>query len=408
MYIRSLLLLIVCASLVALWGCQGEQGQQAGSEDPAIPVAQPVVRKVTDYEDFTGQTGAKEVADIRARVTGHLTKMPFKEGAEVKEGDLLFEIDPRPYKAQYDQAVSQTTLNEASLKLAKANYARDQAAASGVASAVSQQQLDQDKAAVEEAEARLNAARASVEVYKLNLEYTRVLSPIDGQVSRYYLTKGNIINQDSTLLTTVVSLDPMYASFDMDEPTFIRIRQAVRSGRVSLPEEGKMKVLLALPGEEGFPHEGRLNFVNNQFNATTGSVTMRGEFENPKLSGGTGEGKGSRLLMPGMFVRIRLPIGEPYEARLIRDRAIQSDQGRKFVYVVEPDADGKTGTVQYRKVKTLALQEDGLRVVEGVGPKEWVVVGGLQQVKPNMKIRLDPTPMLQPATQQSGNDKVTR
>jgi multidrug efflux system membrane fusion protein len=333
--------------------------------------------------EFTGRTDAVKAVDIRARVTGYLIKMPFKEGAEVKKGDLLFEIDPRPYQAQLDQAKGQVTLNEASLKLAKSTYERDRAINARVSGGVSMQQLDQDRAAVEEADARLKAYKASLEIYQLNLDFTRVKSPIDGQVSRYYMTEGNLVNQDQTLLTTVLSLNPMYAYFDLDEPTLLRIRRAINEGKIKLPSNGEFPVLMGLQGEEGFPHRGKIDFVNNQVNSTTGSISVRGIFPNPRPKGGV------RLLSAGMFVRIRLPIGQPHPAILVVDRAISSDQGLKYVYVVGPD-----NKVEYRRVTTGALQDDGLRVISsGLKPDEWVVVGGLQQVRPRMEIVPSKMPM---------------
>ena len=214
------------------------------------------------------------------------------------------------------------------------------------------------------------------------------MSPIDGQVSRYYLTLGNLVNQDQTLLTTIVSLDPMYVYFDMDERTLLQIRKAIAEGKITAPADGDIPVLLGLQNEDGFPHQGTINFVNNQVNSTTGSITMRGVFANPKLipreprssarrraAKASSAGKAvpapaarharrgrfvPRLFSPGMFVRVRLPIGQPHQALLIIDRAIQSDQGLKYVYVL--DAQNK---VQTRSIKTGPLQEDGLRVVEG-------------------------------------------
>ncbi len=204
-------------------------------------------------------------------------------------------------------------------------------------------------------------------------------------VSRYYLTLGNLVNQDQTLLTTIVSLDPMYAFFDMDEPTLLRIRKAINEGKIRVKRANgvPVPVLMGLQGEAGFPHEGTINFVNNQLNPTTGSILVRGLFPNPKPPGGT------RLLSPGMFVRIRLPIGDPHSAILVIDRAISSDQGIKFVYIVD-----KENKVQYRRVTTTALQDDGLRVVtEGLKPDDWVVVSGLQQVRPRMTIHPEQGPM---------------
>ncbi len=379
-------------------GCARRPPRPAVAEPVVIPVSKPVVRQVTDFVDFTGRTDAIQSVDIRPRATGYLVKMPFQEGAEVKEGDLLFVIDPRPYQAQLDQAAGQVNLYQAQLKLARTTYARDRAINDLTPGSISRQQLDQDQAAVEEADARVKAYEKNMEVYKLNHEFTRVVSPISGMVSRYYLTLGNLVNQDQTLLTTVVSLDPMYAYFDMDEPTLLRIRKAINEGKLKPRRASGMRipVFMGLQGEAGFPHEGTIDFVNNQLNPSTGSILVRGVFPNPKPPGGT------RLLSPGMFVRIRLPIGEPHPAILVIDRAIGSDQGIKFVYVVD-----KENKVQYRRVTTTSLQEDGLRVVtEGLKPDEWIIVAGLQQVRPRMTIHPEPGPMPSLA-RGSGRDAAT-
>ena len=378
--------LILCFLLLSTAGC-GKKGrsQAEAAEPPAIPVSHPVSdRWVTDYVDFTGRADAVHSVNIIARVTGYLTKMPFKEGSLVKKGDLLFEIDPRPYQAQFEQAQSQITLYDAQLKLAQTTLARYEKLNKDTPGAVSQQALDQFKAAVEEAQARVNAQKKSLEVYKLNKEFTQVVSPIDGQVSRYYLTLGNLVNQDQTLLTTVVSLDPMYAYFDVDERTLQTIHKAINDGRITSFGEGSdTPVSMGLQGEEGFPHKGTIDFLNNQINSATGSLSVRGIFANPKSE------KGVRSLVPGMFVRIRLNIGKPHKPLLVIDRAIQSNQGLKDVYVV--DAENK---VQKRRVSTGALQEDGLRVIsKGLKPDDWVVVGALQQVREGLEVRPDRRPM---------------
>jgi multidrug efflux system membrane fusion protein len=343
-----------------------------------VPVSQPVQRDVTDYVDFTGRTDAINAVNIVPRVTGYLVQMPFKEGSLVKKDDLLFEVDPRPYKAQLAQAEGQVKLYQAQLKLAKATLERD-LGISKTPGAVSAQQLDQDRASVEQAEASVQAAQASLEVYKLNLSFCSVTSPIDGMVARYYLTLGNLVNQDQTLLTTVVSLDPIYAYFDMDEPTLVQMRQAVAEGKIKVYAEGKLPVLMALQGEQGYPHEGTINFTNNQVDPATGSIAVRGVFPNPLLK------EGVHLLSPGMFVRIRLPMGEQHPALLVVDRAIGSDQGLKYVYVI--DAQNKA---TYRRVTTGPLQPDGLRVITaGLQPGEWVAVGALQQIRPNMQVQME-------------------
>jgi multidrug efflux system membrane fusion protein len=378
--IRSLSLL---GFLVAVFGgCHGKTVQVSPPETPAVPVSKPVQRTVTDYVDFTGRTNAVDSVDIRARVSGYLVQMPFKEGAEVKKGDLLFEVDRRPYQAQLDQAEGQVNLYKAQLALAKANYARDLEVAK-TPGAVSAQQLDQDKAAIDEADAAVKAFQASMEVNRLNLSFTEVTSPIDGQVSRYFLTLGNLVVQDQTLLTTVVSLDPMYIYFDVDEGTLLRIRRAVNEGKIVRYESGKIPVHAGLQGEADFPHKGFVNFVNNQVNPNTGSISVRGTLANPKPANGI------RVLSPGMFVRVRLPIGQPHSALLVIDRAIGSDQGLKFVYLV--DSQNK---VQQRQVTTGSLQQDGLRViVSGLKPEDRVIVGALQQVHPKMEAKTLEMPM---------------
>jgi membrane fusion protein, multidrug efflux system len=365
-------------------GCAKATPQVAPPEPPAIPVSQPVKRDVTEYEDFTGQTQAVESVDIRPRATGYLVKIPFKEGSEVKANDILFEIDPRPYQAQLDQATGQVNLYQAQLKLAKLVYARDLAINARVPTSISQQNIDQDLASVDEAQARVDAFVKNREAYQLNLEFTKVHSPIDGLVSRYYLKLGNLVNQDSTLLTTVVSLDPMYCYFDMDEPSLLRIRMAINTGKMKTRQPGSdIPVLIGLQGEDGYPHHGTIDFIDNQVNPTTGSILVRGVFPNPKPKDGV------RLLSAGMFARVRLPIGPPRPAILVIDRAVGSDQGLKYVYVVD-DKD----TVQYRRVTTGPLQDDGLRVIEsGLEPGDWVVVGATQQVRPRMHIQPERTTM---------------
>ena len=363
----------------AMVGCQPATSQVAPSEPPAIPVSHPIERDITDYVDYTGRTDAVNSVSIVPRVTGYIVKIPFQEGEDVKKGELLFEIDPRPYKAQLDQAQGQLNLYRAQLKLAIANYDRAKLLAK-TPGAISAMDVDAYRAQQAEADAALLAAEASLEVYDLNLSFTKVTSPIDGRVSRYYLTLGNLVNQDQTLLTTVVSLDPMYAYFDVDEPTVLQVRRAINEGKIKPRSSGhEIPVLMGLQGEEGFPHRGTINFFNNQINSATGSLAARGLFHNATPPGGV------PLLSPGMFVRIRLPIGSAHPALLVIDRAVGSDQGLKFVYVVDDH-----NMIQYRRVTTGPLQDDGLRViVDGLKAKESIVIGGLQQVRPRMVIRPD-------------------
>lgn len=377
-----------------LCGCKGKKPQQNAPAIPAVPVSEVVEREITDFVYFTGRLEAIQLVDIRPRVTGYVVKIPFREGAEVKKDDLLFEIDPRPYQAQLDQAEGQVKLYEAQLKLAKVTLERDRNIAK-TPGAISQQQIDQDEASVEEAEARLKAFNASLEVYRLNVEFTQVKSPIDGQVSRYYLTVGNLVNQDQTLLTTVVSNDPIYAYFDVDEPTVIRVRRAINEGKIKRYLEGTIPVNIGLQGEEGFPYQGTLNFVNNQVNPATGSILVRGIFPNPTPPAGQ-----SRIFSPGMFVRVQLPIGQPHSSILVIDQAIGSDQGLKYVYVV-----GKDNKVEYRRITTGALQDDGLRaVITGLKKGESIVVGALQQVHAKIEIKPDRVEMPKVGQPENGSD----
>jgi multidrug efflux system membrane fusion protein len=366
-------------------GCRKGPAGPPPSAPPAVPVSQPVRRVVADSVEYTGRTDAVQSVGVRARVTGYLLEVPFKEGAEVKKDDRLFEIDPAPYKAVVDQARAQVAASEALLKYARANRERAQIAYDKGAG--SKQDLDQAAAYEEEVAAQIRAYKANLEAAQLNLDFTHVVSPIDGQVSRYYYTPGNLINQDQTLLTTVVSVDPMYAYFDVDERTVLRLRTAITTGKLKTTGNGEqLPVSMALDGEQGYPHAGTIDFSNNVVNPSTATLALRGVFPNPKPP------TGPRLLSPGMFVRVRLQVSDPHPALLVVDRAIGSDQGLKYVYVL--DAQNK---VQYRRVGTGPLQDDGLRVIEsGVGPDDWVVVGALQQLRPGAPVEPDRVPMPTP------------
>ncbi len=229
---------------------------------------------------------------------------------------------------------------------------------------------DQAKIAVEVAKARVKSSEAAVETAKLNLDFCSILAPIDGRISNQKIDPANMVQADQTALTTIVTMDPIYAYFDEDERTMLRVRRLIRIGKVKSIREAKIPVLLGLADEEGFPHEGLVNFVDNRVDLMTGTLRLRGLFPNPK-----------RLLSPGMFVRIRVPIGTPHSSLLISEQALGSDQGQKFVYVVN-----NRNEVTYRRVEVGALQ-DGLRVIEkGLAAGERVVVSGLQRIRPGIKI----------------------
>ena len=310
-----------CSFLAAVAIASGRLSADDGlaAELPTLPVSQPVERQVTDFVDFVGKTEAAQSVKIIPRVTGYLTKTAYKEGSEVKRGDLLFEIDPRPYQAQLDQAQSQLALSEARLNQAKSDNARgtELAKASG---AISQADLDRYKAAEDEAIAGVQAAKANLSVHQLNLAFCQVTSPIDGQAGAVDSTPGNLVKQDETVLTTVVSSDPIYVYFDMDERTLLQIRRAINDGRLKSPDGGVFPILIGLQDEPGFPHEATVNFLGNRLAADTGTVTLRAVGKNPKPASGT------QLMSPGMSVRVRLPLGW-HAAILVSDWAIAEGCG---------------------------------------------------------------------------------
>jgi multidrug efflux system membrane fusion protein len=356
-----------------------EKAEVPEADRPKVFVARPLAREVADYLETAGRVEAVSTVEIRARVSGYLTGAMFKEGADVQQGDLLFEIDPRPYQAKLDQALGQIELYQASLKLARATAARNEAAAKAVPGSVGQQELDQSRAAVEEAEARLKVARATVEVYKLDVAFTRVTAPISGRIGRRLVDPGNLVTVDTTALATLVSVNPMYVYFDLDERTLLQLRRMNKSA----PAAGKSAVYVGLADEQGFPHQGVLDFADNRIDPATGTLRVRAVLPNPQILPDR-----QRLLSPGMFVRARLPLAEAHKALLLPEEAIGSDAGLKFVYVVNEE--GKT---IYRRVQTGALQ-DGLRViVEGITPEERVVVGKMRRVRPGQIVRPQEVPV---------------
>ena len=329
-----------------------------------VTVTTPISADVVDYEDFTGRMDAVKMVEIRARVSGYLEKTyvvgsrdrddvkeenSIREGDLVEKGTLLFLVDPRPYKAALDAAEAQVNLGEANVKLADITYRRAQDAANRGFGAVSLLELDQDLAQQELARANLKAAQATLYNARLDYDWCRVTAPVSGRISRRFIDPGNIVSKDQTLLTTIVTEDPLYAYFDVDERTFLDLEKTYKPHTSQGPEVAMLtfRVLMRLANEEEFTHVGQVNFLDNRINANTGTIRMRGEFANQ-----------TRSLKPGLFARIRLPLGKPYPALLISDEAVQSDQGNHFVYVV--NRVGDTETVAYRPVQ-LGQAIEGLR-----------------------------------------------
>ena len=373
------LLLAVCLGLA---GCAHTVAKAPKPGPPNVTVSYPLHREVTDYEDFSGRTAAVDSVQVRARVTGYLEKAHFKEGTEVKEGEVLFEIDSRPYKAAAEQAQAQVQLQEAQLKYQKAVYRRN--VQLSATSAISPEELQQSLAQRDTAEAQLKAARASLVQAKLNLAWTRVRAPITGRVSRKLVTRGNLIVADQTVLTTMASEDPMYAYFDVEEPTVLRIRQLIREGKLhpDVKKTIRIPVDLGLVTEQDYPHKGYVDFINIEFTPSTATLQVRGVFRNPKPP------VGKRVLAPGMFVRTRLLIGPPYPALLVVQKAVMEDLSVTYLYVL--DAENK---VRRRNV-TLGTKQEGLVVVaRGLNPEDRVIVSGLQHVHPGVVVNPVIVPM---------------
>jgi RND family efflux transporter MFP subunit len=356
----------------ALMGCARPPAEAPAAAPIPVMVSYPVEREITDYHDYTARTAAVDSVEVRAHVWGYLDKVNFKEGALVKKDDILFELDTRPYQALLNQAKAKVTQDEAQLNFDEAEYQRYvRLAATGAAA-----RSDLDKAAAARGvdKANIEADKALVASRELDLEYTKVRAPVSGRVSRYVVTVGNLIQSGDqgggTLLTTIVSVDPMYAYFDVDEYMVLRVRQMIREGKIKSARDVEIPVMLGLANEEGFPHKGTINFVENQVNPKTGTLRLRGVFPNK-----------DEALAPGYFGRVRVSIGAPRQALLISDRALDTDQGQKIVYVVDQE-----NKVVSRPV-SLGEVHDGLRVIEeGLKPGEGVIVNGLQQVRPGVTV----------------------
>jgi multidrug efflux system membrane fusion protein len=329
------------------------------------------VRDVVEWDEYQGRMDAVDMVEVRARVTGYLQSVNFKDGAEVKQGDLLFVIDPRPYQAELDRTQADLQQAETKFELASNDFVRAQRLLK--ARAISEEEADSRSKAERTSVAAIESARASVEMAKLNMEYTRVTAPISGRIGRKLITEGNLVNGNqgqSTLLATIVSLDPIYCYFDADERAIIKYQRLAREGKGDNIRGGKMACELALADESGFPHRGLLDFVDNQVDADTGTLRVRGIFANP-----------DRTLQPGFFARVRVPGSAKNPDLLIPDQAVGTDQGQKFVYVVNAQ-----NTVEY-KIVDLGGMIDGLRVVrQGLHSNDSVIVNGLMSVRQGAKV----------------------
>jgi multidrug efflux system membrane fusion protein len=338
---------------------------------PAVTVAEVPEREITEWDEFTGRLEAVDQVEIRPRVSGYIKRVAFAEGSEVKKGEILFEIDPRPYEAELARVEAELESTRSAAALAKSEKHR--AGTLVDMQAISREEYDSRTSAEVQGGAQVRAAEAAVRTARLNLEWTRVRSPIAGRVSNAQVTPGNLVEAGpptATLLTTVVSLDSMYLYFDSDEQTYLRYADRARSSGGTNWRTARLPVFLGLANESGFPHEGRLDFVDNQVDPSSGTIRTRAVFSNR-----------SRALTPGLFARVKLVGIERANAMLVRDAAIGTDQDRKFVLVV-----GSGDTLAYRPIVPGRLN-DGLRIVtSGLKPGERIVVNGLMRVRPGMRV----------------------
>jgi RND family efflux transporter MFP subunit len=360
---------LLLGGTLAATGCK-HQPEPVAPAPPVVSVSHPIEREVTDYAEFTARVTAVESTEVRARVSGQIVAVPFEAGTVVREGDVLVEIDVRPFQAELDARIADEARAAAQVSLAQIEHERIKRIPP---EARSYTELDTATARLEETRAAQAAAKAAVESARLNVEWCRVVAPISGRISYKHATTGNLVTGGTgsgTLLTTIVSVDPIYANFDVDERTVQRVKQLVREGKLESNEIAEIPVWLGLATESGFPHRGTINFVDNQVNPRTGTLRVRGVF--PNADG---------ALSPGYFARVRVPVSAPHKALLVSERALGTDQGQKVLFVV-----GADNTVAVRPVHLGGLH-DGLReIIDGLAAGDRVVVNGLLHVRPGLPV----------------------
>jgi multidrug efflux system membrane fusion protein len=340
--------------------CSSQAEPAAGMPPPPeVSVAQVLSKQVSEWDDFTGRVTAIETVELRPRVSGYVERVAYKEGQEVKKGDLLFVIDQRRYKAQLDQAQADLERARAEARLAQTQDARAQTLVE--AKAISREEFETRRAATTQGNAAVRAAEAAVANAQLDLQFTQVRSPINGRAGRAAVTEGNLAQADSTLLTTLVSQDPVFVYFEADEQSFLRYQALARDGKRA---QSQNPVRVGLANEQGYPHEGTVDFTDNQVDSATGTIRARAVLRNP-----------DRIFTPGLFARVQLEGSSSVKAMLIDEKAVLTDQDRKYVYVLGPKNAATRKDVQLGRIV------DGLRVVDsGLAPTDKVIVHGVQKV----------------------------
>lgn len=371
---QGLTLLGMVLLITQLSGCDKGVAQNAAPPPPEVSAAPVLIKPVSQWDNFNGRVEAVQSVQLRPRVSGYIDAVNYREGDEVRKGQVLFTIDDRSYRAALEQAKAELARARSQASLARSESGRSEKLIG--TQAISREAWEQRRSAASQAQADVLAAEAAVDMAQLNLDFTRVTAPIDGRASRAMITAGNLVTagDSASVLTTLVSQQQMYVYFDVDENTFLNYQAMVRQGqqRHALPVE------IALVGEQGFPHQGKIDFLDNQLTASTGTIRMRALLDNQQ-----------RQFTPGLFARVRLPGSAQFEAVLIDDKAVLTDQDRKYVYVV--DGEGKA---QRRDIQPGAMV-DGLRIVKsGLQSGDKVIIAGLQKVfMPGMPVTAQPVAM---------------
>lgn len=361
---RSFPLLTPLLLAAFLAGCQSQAAEEPAPSQPSVSIVFVVERQVIHWDEFNGRIEAVETVALRPRVSGHIEKINYREGQTVTRGDVLFEIDARGYQAALTRAEADLASARAHASLARSEASRAQRLAS--LKAVSAEELEQRRAASAQADAAVQFAQAAVETARLELDFTQVRAPISGRAGRALVTVGNLVSSEGSenILTTLVSLDPMHVHFDSDERTYLRYAQMVRTGKRPDERNGGVPVNIGLVGEGGHPHAGQVDFIDNRVDPDTGTIRARATLSNP-----------DGLLTPGLYARVRLQGSVPFKAVLVDDKAVMTDQDRKYVYIVD-----ENDTAERRDVSLGRLVE-GLRIVEkGLQQGDRVIVNGIQKI----------------------------
>lgn len=372
-FIRIARVAALSAMLTTLVASCGQKQPQAAPPPPTVTVAKPAKRTLFDFDEYVGRFVAVDSVEVRARVSGYLDGVHFTDGQLVKQGDLLFTIDKRPFQNTLDQARANLTLAKSNLDYTQSDLARAQQLVRD--KTITEQIFEQRSQAFRNAQAAVAGAQAAVQQAELDLQFTELHAPINGRIGARLVSPGNLVtggtSGNTTLLATIVSTDPVYFEFTFDEASYLRYERLSKIGKDVASRGASVPVALELIDEKNFDHKGRMNFVDNVIDRSTGTIRARAVFENP-----------NGVFTPGMFARVRVPASPPYEALLVPDAAIGTEQARKYVLVVNGD-----NTVASKYVTLGQLASGDMRVIkEGVGPDDRVIVNGLMRARPGQKV----------------------